>query len=276
MAAGLLSDGDADALQRAGPRGYRHHARICCIQHGIDISMEHGNGAPEGRTMHAESGAAEITSTAPYDIVRKMRASVLVLGPAGGAFGDAEVSLPGGCAIGTRPVDLHVMGAGAMGAEIELEGRLYQAPGAEGPEGRDDPLPPGLGRGHREPADGRGAGRGHDDLENAAREPEIADLAQCLMRDGREDRRHRQGRPCASWASPAARRRLRRHAGPHRAGTYAMAAAPSPAATCCCSARGWSTWRRGRTLRNAGMDDRSRPPGCASAAEERAARRRRA
>ena len=128
----------------------------------------------------------DVTShRADYDIVRKMRASILVLGPLVARFGRAEVSLPGGCAIGARPVDLHLMALEAMGATIDLaEGYVH----ARAPEG-------GL-RGARIafPLVSVGAtenalmaatlARGTTVIENAAREPEIVDLASCLRRMG--------------------------------------------------------------------------------------------
>ncbi|MCX7932564.1 MAG: UDP-N-acetylglucosamine 1-carboxyvinyltransferase [Rhodovarius sp.] len=122
---------------------------------------------------------------APYDIVRRMRASVLVLGPLLARYGVARVSLPGGCAIGTRPVDLHLKGLEAMGAEIAVEGGYIEARAPRG----------GL-RGARIifPLVSVGAtenllmaatlAEGETELINAAREPEIEDLALCLMRMG--------------------------------------------------------------------------------------------
>ena len=81
--------------------------------------------------------ADEVVSTvAPYDMVRKMRASVLVLGPMLARMGEATVSLPGGCAIGDRPIDLHLKALESMGAEIELDGRLCEGERAEGPPPR--------------------------------------------------------------------------------------------------------------------------------------------
>ena len=86
--------------------------------------------------------AAEITSTkASYDLVRKMRASVLVLGPLLARCGHAEVSLPGGCAIGTRPVDLHLRGMEALGAEIELEEGYIKARAPKGLKGGEYVFP---------------------------------------------------------------------------------------------------------------------------------------
>src|SRR5690606_32589200 len=78
---------------------------------------------------------ALLGTTAPYDLVRKMRASVLALGPVLARGGEARVSLPGGCAIGTRPIDLHLMGLERMGAAIELEGGYVQARAAQGLRG---------------------------------------------------------------------------------------------------------------------------------------------
>ena len=87
-------------------------------QHGVEVSAAPGeNGHDRGTTLTLLAGKIAST-TAPYDIVRKMRASVLVLGPLLAREGEARVSLPGGCAIGARPVDLHIAGLKAMGAEI--------------------------------------------------------------------------------------------------------------------------------------------------------------
>src|SRR5436305_3805604 len=101
------------------------------VQHGVAISVEDAGSADQtGRVM--ELSARHITSTtAPYDLVRRMRASVLVLGPLVARCGRARVSLPGGCAIGTRPVDLHLKGLERLGAVVDLrEGYIdARAPG---------------------------------------------------------------------------------------------------------------------------------------------------
>ncbi|MDP3533212.1 MAG: UDP-N-acetylglucosamine 1-carboxyvinyltransferase, partial [Alphaproteobacteria bacterium] len=88
------------------------------VHHGVSISMD--GSAPGGHVGRVLSLTAQnITSTvAPYDLVRRMRASILVLGPLVARFGHATVSMPGGCAIGTRPVDLHLKGLMDLGAEI--------------------------------------------------------------------------------------------------------------------------------------------------------------
>ncbi|PZR00338.1 MAG: UDP-N-acetylglucosamine 1-carboxyvinyltransferase [Cereibacter sphaeroides] len=123
--------------------------------------------------------------TADYDIVRKMRASILVLGPMLARDGHAVVSLPGGCAIGARPVDLHLKALEAMGAELDLrEGYVH----ARAPKGRltgavfEFPI---VSVGATENAlMAATLARGTTVLKNAAREPEIVDLAQCLRRMG--------------------------------------------------------------------------------------------
>ncbi|NHH86195.1 UDP-N-acetylglucosamine 1-carboxyvinyltransferase [Cobetia sp. cqz5-12] len=122
---------------------------------------------------------------APYDLVKKMRASILVLGPLLAHFGSAEVSLPGGCAIGSRPVDLHIRGLEAMGAEITVENGYIRAKAPGGRlkgarivfdvvtvTGTENLLMAAT------LADGRTV------LENAAREPEVVDLAECLIAMG--------------------------------------------------------------------------------------------
>ena len=87
------------------------------VQHGTSIAMP-GDRGTNGRRL--ELSSLHITSTtAPYDLVRKMRASVLVLGPLLARCGRARVSMPGGCAIGTRPIDLHIEGLRQLGAQIE-------------------------------------------------------------------------------------------------------------------------------------------------------------
>ena len=121
---------------------------------------------------------------ADYDIVRKMRASILVLGPMLARFGEAVVSLPGGCAIGARPVDLHLRALEAMGAELELkEGYVHaKAPGGLKGGVVDFPF---VSVGATENAlMAATLAKGTTVLKNAAREPEIVDLAQCLRKMG--------------------------------------------------------------------------------------------
>ncbi len=128
-----------------------------------------------------------ITSTeAPYDIVRRMRASVLVLGPLLARCGEARVSLPGGCAIGTRPVDLHLKGLEQMGAEIRLEGGYIDARVRGRLRGAEIVLPfPSVGATENLLMAATLA-EGRTIIANAAREPEIGDLAACLVAMGAE------------------------------------------------------------------------------------------
>ena len=123
MAAALLTDGplvltNAPALEDV--RTMRH----LLAHHGLEAAHD-----TAARTLTL-SGTATCLE-APYDLVRRMRASVLVLGPLLARFGEAKVSLPGGCAIGTRPVDLHLKGLEAMGAKIDLEAGYIDAQTAE-------------------------------------------------------------------------------------------------------------------------------------------------
>ena len=118
-----------------------------------------------GRRRHgrASTPARVDMPEAPYELVKTMRASILVLGPLLARFGEAKVSLPGGCAIGSRPVDQHIKGLQAMGAEIAVEhGYIVARNGAGAPEGRAHHDRHGHRHRHREPADGRRAGRGRD------------------------------------------------------------------------------------------------------------------
>ena len=149
-------------------------------QLGASTAIEGTSPDEIGRTMTIR--ATKLTSTeAPYDIVRKMRASILVLGPILARAGEARVSLPGGCAIGDRPIDLHLKALEALGAELEMAAGYVRAtaPGGRLAGGR-----------YRFPVVSVGAtenavmaavtARGPSRLENAAREPEIVDLCRCL------------------------------------------------------------------------------------------------
>jgi len=129
--------------------------------------------------------ARDVTSTtAPYDIVRKMRASVLVLGPLVARFGRARVSLPGGCAIGTRPVDLHIKGLERLGAEIALDAGYIDAKAPNGLVGAEIVFPIVSVGATENLMMAATLAKGETLLVNAAREPEIADLAKCLVAMG--------------------------------------------------------------------------------------------
>jgi UDP-N-acetylglucosamine 1-carboxyvinyltransferase len=132
--------------------------------------------------------ATRITSTvAPYDLVRKMRASILVLGPMLARMGEATVSMPGGCAIGNRPIDLHLKALEAFGAEIELAQGYVKAIAPEGGLPGGDFDFPVVSVGATENAVMAAVlAKGTSRLLNAAREPEIVDLCQLLVAMGAE------------------------------------------------------------------------------------------
>ena len=121
---------------------------------------------------------------APYDLVRRMRASILVLGPLVARFGEARVSLPGGCAIGTRPVDLHLAGLAGLGAEIAVENGYVRATAPRGLRGGRIALPFASVGATENLMMAASLARGETVLANAAREPEIVDLADCLAAMG--------------------------------------------------------------------------------------------
>jgi UDP-N-acetylglucosamine 1-carboxyvinyltransferase len=144
-----------------------------------------------GCTIQREDGrmainASKITSlTAPYDLVRKMRGSILVLGPLLARFGEAKVSLPGGCAIGTRPVDLHIQGLEALGAKIVLENGYINAAVPGGRLKGAKILFPKVSVGATENLlMAATLAEGETILANAAREPEINNLGECLIAMG--------------------------------------------------------------------------------------------
>jgi UDP-N-acetylglucosamine 1-carboxyvinyltransferase len=147
---------------------------------GVEVDEREG---PDGSETLFH--APEITSTfAPYDLVRQMRASFNVLGPLLARTGEAKVSLPGGCTIGARPVDLHLQALAALGAVIELEEGYVSAHAPNGLKGAEI-LFPFVSVGATEHALLAAVlAQGTTVLRNAAREPEIGDLARCLMAMG--------------------------------------------------------------------------------------------
>jgi UDP-N-acetylglucosamine 1-carboxyvinyltransferase len=120
---------------------------------------------------------------APYEMVKTMRASILVLGPLVARFGEARVSLPGGCAIGSRPVDLHIKGLQAMGAQIEIE-HGYIVARADRLKGARIFMDLVSVTGTENLMMAAALAEGETVIENAAREPEVVDLAQCLVSMG--------------------------------------------------------------------------------------------
>ena len=147
---------------------------------GVEVT-ENGHGPEQETLFHA----AEIRSTfAPYDLVRQMRASFNVLGPLLARTGEAKVSLPGGCTIGARPVDLHLQALTAMGAEIELDEGYVIARAPKGLKGAEIEFP-FVSVGATEHALLAAVlADGVTVLRRAAREPEIGDLARCLIAMG--------------------------------------------------------------------------------------------
>jgi len=140
--------------------------------------------ALQGGQVLAMSGHDLTSHVADYDIVRKMRASILVLGPLLAREGRAVVSLPGGCAIGARPVDLHLRALQAMGAELDLRDGYVHATAKGGLRGGEVEFP-FVSVGATENAlMAATLARGTTVIRNAAREPEIVDLAHCLRRMG--------------------------------------------------------------------------------------------
>jgi UDP-N-acetylglucosamine 1-carboxyvinyltransferase len=157
-------------------------------QHGVAMHLNGDGGGPggvDGRVLELTAG--DITNTtAPYDLVRKMRASVLVLGPLVARCGTARVSLPGGCAIGTRPVDLHLKALEALGAEIDLAEGYIQARVKAGRRltGGTIVFPQVTVGGTENALMAAALADGETTIVNAAQEPEVTDLAQCLIAMG--------------------------------------------------------------------------------------------
>ena len=159
--------------------------------HGAEIDASRiGEGAGSGLPV-LRMHAPEIKSiVAPYDLVSQMRASILVLGPLLAREGKAEVSLPGGCAIGSRPVDLHLMGLEAMGATIALRDGYVVAETPQGGKGRLQGAKinfPKVSVGATENlVMAATLAEGRTEMFNAAQEPEVVDLCHCLISMGAE------------------------------------------------------------------------------------------
>jgi UDP-N-acetylglucosamine 1-carboxyvinyltransferase len=144
---------------------------------GVDLIID--------EKMSVEVNASTIKDLkAPYELVKTMRASILVLGPLLAHFGEAEVSLPGGCAIGSRPVDLHIRGLEAMGATITVEDGYIRAKSNGRLKGANIFLDTVTVTGTENLMMAATLAEGKTTLNNAAREPEIVDLAECLIAMG--------------------------------------------------------------------------------------------
>jgi len=147
---------------------------------GITVTISGGRrGQMQGRSLTFDGGDIHET-VAPYDMVRKMRASILVLGALVARKGEATVSLPGGCAIGNRPIDLHLKALEAIGATIELANGYVRATAPNGLTGGTVRFPFVSVGATENILMAATLAKGTTTIENAAREPEIADLAKCL------------------------------------------------------------------------------------------------
>lgn len=172
LASTILADGDM---------------HICNMPHLNDVTTMlallrcMGAGVTIDEKMCVEIDANAIDDlTAPYELVKTMRASILVLGPLLTRFGEANVSFPGGCAIGSRPVDIHLRGLEAMGAEITVDEGYIRAKAKGGLKGAHFFMDVVTVGGTENLVMAATMAKGKTVLENAAREPEIVDLCNCL------------------------------------------------------------------------------------------------
>jgi UDP-N-acetylglucosamine 1-carboxyvinyltransferase len=219
MAAALLTDEPLELTNVPDLADIASMQRL--LQH-LGVSATYLAGGPGRLVLHAPT---ILSDTAPYDLVRKMRASVLVLGPVLARTGEARVSLPGGCAIGPRPIDLHLMGLERLGARIELVDGYVRATAPEGLKGGEIRLPqPSVGA-TENLLMAAVLARGETLVAGAAREPEIVDLADCLQAMGA--RIEGAGTSFIRVEGVPALHGARHAVIPDRieAGTYAMAAA---------------------------------------------------
>jgi UDP-N-acetylglucosamine 1-carboxyvinyltransferase len=154
--------------------------------HGVDVMIagkRAGDDPNQGRTIHI-SAKDIVDTTAPYDLVSKMRASFWVVAPLLARMGEAKVSMPGGCAIGTRPVDLLIMALEKLGAEIEIEGGYVITRARKGLRGGEIAFPKVTVGGTHTALMAASLANGTTVIENAAREPEVSDVADCLNKMG--------------------------------------------------------------------------------------------
>jgi len=154
--------------------------------HGVDVMVggkRPGETADHGQTLHI-SAANIIDTTAPYELVSKMRASFWVLAPLLARMGEARVSMPGGCAIGTRPVDLLIFAMQQLGAKIDIDGGYVVASAPHGLKGGEIVFPKVTVGGTHTAIMAAALANGTTVIDNAAREPEIADVADCLNKMG--------------------------------------------------------------------------------------------
>ncbi|MGH6771219.1 MAG: UDP-N-acetylglucosamine 1-carboxyvinyltransferase [Xanthobacteraceae bacterium] len=154
--------------------------------HGVDVMVggkRPGETQYDGQTLHI-SAARIVDTTAPYELVSRMRASFWVVAPLVARMGEARVSMPGGCAIGTRPVDLLIMALENLGADIEIDGGYVIARAKNGLKGGEIVFPKVTVGGTHTALMAASLANGTTVIENAAREPEIGDVAACLNKMG--------------------------------------------------------------------------------------------
>ena len=174
MAAALVTDGTL-TLQNVPHLVDTASMSMLLRNHGMDVRRDADTVSINGPATNFD---------APYDLVRKMRASILVLGPLLARYGQARVSLPGGCAIGTRPVDLHIRAMQAFGAIVELADGYIQARAPSGLKGGRVVFPMVSVGATENALIAASLAKGESEIVNAAREPEISDLAECLIAMG--------------------------------------------------------------------------------------------
>ncbi|NCF48098.1 MAG: UDP-N-acetylglucosamine 1-carboxyvinyltransferase [Bacteroidetes bacterium] len=170
MAAGLVTQGTL-RLENVPLLVDTTSMEALLANHGIGVQRQ-------GETVTI--GGEVSNFDAPYDLVRKMRASILILGPLLARYGQARVSLPGGCAIGTRPVDLHIRAMQGLGAVVELADGYIQARAPGGLKGGRVVFPMVSVGATENALIAASLAKGTSELVNVAREPEIIDLAECL------------------------------------------------------------------------------------------------
>jgi UDP-N-acetylglucosamine 1-carboxyvinyltransferase len=195
--------------------------------HGVDIMVggkRSGETADDGQTLHI-SAANIVDTTAPYELVSKMRASFWVLAPLLARMGEARVSLPGGCAIGTRPVDLLIMALEQLGAKIDIDSGYVVAHAPHGLKGGEIVFPKVTVGGTHTAIMAASLANGTTVIDNAAREPEIVDVAECINKMGA--RISGAGTKCITVEGVTKLKGARHAVLPDRieTGTYAMAVA---------------------------------------------------
>ncbi len=154
--------------------------------HGVDVMVSGkrpGERELDGQTLKL-SAARIVDTTAPYELVSKMRASFWVIGPLVARTGEARVSMPGGCAIGTRPVDLLIMALERLGAQIDIDAGYVIARARKGLKGGEIAFPKVTVGGTHTALMAAALADGTSVIDNAAREPEVVDLADCLNKMG--------------------------------------------------------------------------------------------